>query len=79
MKLHFHQCASNSFESKEKREVVLLPHCLIVLPNLTVAVDAQGPAKEWEEALLSLEVEGSKPGIEGEEIVPLAKENVATP
>ncbi|XXG76215.1 hypothetical protein AAC387_Pa08g0617 [Persea americana] len=39
----------------------------------------KGPAKEWEEALLSLEVEGSEPGIEGEEIAPLAKENVATP
>ncbi|KAI3711498.1 hypothetical protein L2E82_41623 [Cichorium intybus] len=37
------------------------------------------PAKKWEEALLSLGVEGSEPGIEGEEIAPLAKENVATP
>ncbi|KAK2649956.1 hypothetical protein Ddye_017445 [Dipteronia dyeriana] len=39
----------------------------------------KGPAKRWEELLLSLEVAGSKPGIEGEEIAPLAKENVATP
>ncbi|OVA04705.1 Glycosyl transferase [Macleaya cordata] len=39
----------------------------------------KGPAKKWEELLLSLEVAGSKPGIEGEEIAPLAKENVATP
>ncbi|KAI3800613.1 hypothetical protein L1987_28706 [Smallanthus sonchifolius] len=37
------------------------------------------PAKKWEEMLLSLGVEGSEPGIEGEEIAPLAKENVATP
>ncbi|TXG63102.1 hypothetical protein EZV62_010096 [Acer yangbiense] len=39
----------------------------------------KGPAKRWEEVLLSLEVGGSKPGIDGEEIAPLAKENVATP
>lgn len=39
----------------------------------------QGPAKKWEEVLLGLGVEGSKAGIEGEEIAPLAKENVATP
>ncbi|KAM0072179.1 putative NDP-glucose--starch glucosyltransferase [Helianthus debilis subsp. tardiflorus] len=37
------------------------------------------PAKKWEEVLLSLGVEGSEAGIEGEEIAPLAKENVATP
>lgn len=39
----------------------------------------QGPAKQWEQALLSLEVAGSEPGIDGEEVAPLAKENVATP
>jgi granule-bound starch synthase len=39
----------------------------------------KGPAKKWEEMLLSLGVEGSQPGMEGEEIAPLAKENVATP
>ncbi|KAG9454537.1 hypothetical protein H6P81_007441 [Aristolochia fimbriata] len=39
----------------------------------------KGPAKKWESLLLSLEVDGSEPGIEGEEIAPLAKENVATP
>lgn len=39
----------------------------------------QGPAKNWEDMLLSLEVAGSEPGIEGDEIAPLAKENVATP
>jgi granule-bound starch synthase len=39
----------------------------------------KGPAKEWESALLDLGVKGSKPGINGEEIAPLAKENVADP
>ncbi|KAF6159614.1 hypothetical protein GIB67_034576 [Kingdonia uniflora] len=39
----------------------------------------KGPAKKWEDILLSLQVSGSTPGIEGEEIAPLAKENVATP
>ncbi|XP_008775302.2 granule-bound starch synthase 1, chloroplastic/amyloplastic [Phoenix dactylifera] len=38
-----------------------------------------GPAKKWEQLLLSLEVAGSEPGIDGEEIAPLAKENVAAP
>lgn len=52
---------------------------LLVLLNLTLVVAAQGPAKKWEAALLSLGVEGSKPGVEGEEIAPLAMENVATP
>ncbi|XP_077248635.1 granule-bound starch synthase 1, chloroplastic/amyloplastic-like isoform X2 [Tasmannia lanceolata] len=37
-----------------------------------------GPAKQWEEVLLSLGVGSSEPGINGEEIAPLAKENVAT-
>ncbi|WRX18902.1 Glycosyl transferase [Theobroma cacao] len=39
----------------------------------------KGPSKLWEKMLLSLEVAGSEPGIEGEEIAPLAKENVPTP
>ncbi|KAL0002402.1 hypothetical protein SO802_016183 [Lithocarpus litseifolius] len=39
----------------------------------------KGPAKKWEEVLLNLGVAGSEPGIEAEEIAPLAKENVATP
>ncbi|ONK64396.1 uncharacterized protein A4U43_C07F25410 [Asparagus officinalis] len=39
----------------------------------------KGPAKEWEQMLLSLDVAGSEPGVDGEEIAPLAKENVATP
>ncbi|CAA0843229.1 Granule-bound starch synthase 1-chloroplastic/amyloplastic [Striga hermonthica] len=39
----------------------------------------KGPAKKWEKLLLSLGAAGSEPGIEGEEIAPLAKENVAAP
>ncbi|KAM7472355.1 hypothetical protein LguiA_010538 [Lonicera macranthoides] len=39
----------------------------------------KGPAKKWEEMLLGLGVEGSEAGINGEEIAPLAKENIATP
>ncbi|XP_027367839.1 granule-bound starch synthase 1, chloroplastic/amyloplastic-like [Abrus precatorius] len=39
----------------------------------------KGPAKQWEKVLLSLDVAGSEPGIDGDEIAPLAKENVATP
>ncbi|XP_057969694.1 granule-bound starch synthase 1, chloroplastic/amyloplastic [Malania oleifera] len=39
----------------------------------------KGPAKQWEKMLLRLEVDGNEPGIEGEEVAPLAKENVATP
>ncbi|MED6181934.1 hypothetical protein PIB30_024122 [Stylosanthes scabra] len=39
----------------------------------------KGPAKKWEEVLLSLGVPGSEPGIDGEEIAPQAKENVAAP
>ncbi|KAM3711699.1 hypothetical protein ACB098_01G129200 [Castanea mollissima] len=39
----------------------------------------KGPARQWEKMLLSLDVAGSEPGTEREEIAPLAKENVATP
>ncbi|KAM7525962.1 hypothetical protein LguiA_015864 [Lonicera macranthoides] len=39
----------------------------------------KGPAKKWEKMLLNLGVDGSETGIEGEEIAPLAKENIATP
>ncbi|KHG03349.1 Granule-bound starch synthase 1, chloroplastic/amyloplastic [Gossypium arboreum] len=39
----------------------------------------KGPSRLWEKMLLSLGVAGSEPGIEGEEIAPLARENVATP
>nr|AGG08862.1 waxy protein [Aegilops umbellulata]AGG08863.1 waxy protein [Aegilops umbellulata] len=37
------------------------------------------PAKNWEDVLLELGVEGSEPGVIGEEIAPLAMENVAAP
>lgn len=40
----------------------------------------KGPAKTWEDTLLSLQVEGSAPGTaDGEEIAPKAKANLATP
>ncbi|CAM0912587.1 unnamed protein product [Alopecurus aequalis] len=39
----------------------------------------KGPAKNWEDVLLSLGVAGSEPGVIGEEIAPLAMENVAAP
>ncbi|CAL9012967.1 unnamed protein product [Prunus brigantina] len=39
----------------------------------------KGPAKKWEEVLLNLGVADKEPGIDGEEIAPLAKENIATP
>lgn len=39
----------------------------------------KGPSQLWEKMLLGLDVTGSEAGIEGEEIAPLAKENVATP
>ncbi|RWW70882.1 hypothetical protein BHE74_00021414 [Ensete ventricosum] len=38
-----------------------------------------GPAKKWEQFLLSLGAAGGEAGIDAEEIAPLAKENVATP
>lgn len=44
-----------------------------------MSIPMQGPAKLWEESLLGLGVDNSQPGREGEEIAPLAKENVATP
>ncbi|KAI4371912.1 hypothetical protein MLD38_010208 [Melastoma candidum] len=37
------------------------------------------PARLWEKMLLSLEVAGSDAGVEGEEVAPLAPENIATP
>ncbi|KAJ9706378.1 hypothetical protein PVL29_001746 [Vitis rotundifolia] len=39
----------------------------------------KGPSRNWEKLLLSLGAASCEPGIEGEEIAPLAKENVATP
>lgn len=46
---------------------------------ITTYARVQGPAKNWENVLLSMGVAGSEPGIEGEEIAPLARENVAAP
>ncbi|GMH26664.1 hypothetical protein Nepgr_028507 [Nepenthes gracilis] len=39
----------------------------------------KGPAKQWEKMLLSLEVGGGEPGLEGDEIAPLAMENIPKP
>ncbi|XP_073052098.1 granule-bound starch synthase 1, chloroplastic/amyloplastic-like [Primulina eburnea] len=39
----------------------------------------KGPAKKWESLLLSLGVSGGESDVDGEEIAPLAKENVPTP
>ncbi|CAI0441843.1 unnamed protein product [Linum tenue] len=39
----------------------------------------KGPARLWEKMLLGLGAAGSEAGVEGDEIAPLAKENVATP
>ncbi|CAN6466296.1 unnamed protein product [Victoria cruziana] len=39
----------------------------------------KSPARKWEETLLNLEVAGSQPGFEGEEISPLAEHNIARP
>ncbi|KAK7338592.1 hypothetical protein VNO77_19211 [Canavalia gladiata] len=36
----------------------------------------KGPAKQWEKVLFNLEVAGNEPGIDGERIAPLTKENV---
>jgi len=52
---------------------------LNLICKLKMHLRMQGPAKNWEKVLLSLGVAGSQPGIEGEEIAPLAKENVAAP
>ncbi|GJN01035.1 hypothetical protein PR202_ga18269 [Eleusine coracana subsp. coracana] len=46
---------------------------------MTQDLSWKGPAKNWENVLLSMGVAGSEPGIEGEEIAPLARENVAAP
>jgi granule-bound starch synthase len=51
----------------------------IVLNCMSQDFSWKGPSQLWEQVLLSLEVAGSEPGVEGEEIAPLAKENVATP
>ncbi|XP_050230305.1 granule-bound starch synthase 1, chloroplastic/amyloplastic-like isoform X2 [Mercurialis annua] len=51
----------------------------MILNCMSEDLSWKGPAKLWEKMLLGLEVAGSEPGIEGDEIAPLAKENVATP
>lgn len=50
----------------------------VTFVNYVCCFVCQGPAKKWEEALLNLKVVVGEPGIEVEEIVSLAKENVAT-
>ncbi|XP_050230287.1 granule-bound starch synthase 1, chloroplastic/amyloplastic-like isoform X1 [Mercurialis annua] len=51
----------------------------MILNCMSEDLSWKGPSKLWEKMLLGLEVAGSEPGIEGDEIAPLAKENVATP
>ncbi|CAL9146242.1 unnamed protein product [Musa hybrid cultivar] len=46
---------------------------------MTQDLSWKGPAKKWEQFLLSLGAAGSEAGIDADEIAPLAKENVATP
>ncbi|KAJ4851180.1 hypothetical protein Tsubulata_000475 [Turnera subulata] len=46
---------------------------------MSLELSWKGPAKAWEEMLLGLGVDGSEAGIDMEEKLPLAKENVATP
>ncbi|RZS09849.1 hypothetical protein BHM03_00040976 [Ensete ventricosum] len=46
---------------------------------MTQDLSWKGPAKKWEQFLLSLGAAGGEAGIDAEEIAPLAKENVATP
>jgi granule-bound starch synthase len=50
---------------------------VLVIKSINGAL--QGPAKNWEDVLLDLGVAGSEPGIIGDEIAPLALENVAAP
>lgn len=66
-----HKLSSSKYRNCRK---ALECHC-----SFHSLVVEQGPAKKWEEELLSLGVASSEPGIEGEEISPLAKENIATP
>ncbi|KAK4761494.1 hypothetical protein SAY87_029378 [Trapa incisa] len=51
----------------------------MILNGMAQDLSWKGPARLWEKMMLSLDVAGSEPGIEGEEIAPLSKENVATP
>lgn len=66
-----HKLSSSKYRNLRKE---LECHC-----SFHSFVVEQGPANKWEEELLSLGVASSEPGIEGEEIAPLAKENIATP
>ena len=52
---------------------------MLVLLIKSINGALQGPAQNWENVLLDLGVAGSEPGIVGEEIAPLAMENVAAP
>lgn len=54
-------------------------YCSVVYDTKNLVGLMQEPAKLWEKLLLDLEVAGSQPGIDGEEVAPLAKENVPTP
>ncbi|XP_043715780.1 granule-bound starch synthase 1, chloroplastic/amyloplastic-like [Telopea speciosissima] len=51
----------------------------MIVKGMAQDLSWKGPSKEWEELLLSLEVAGSEPGVDGEEVAPLAKDNIATP
>ncbi|WCJ26657.1 Granule-bound starch synthase 1 chloroplastic/amyloplastic [Euphorbia peplus] len=51
----------------------------MILSGMDQDLSWKGPARLWEKVLLSLGVAGSEPGMEGEEIAPQAKENIATP
>ncbi|GBG92084.1 hypothetical protein CBR_g54339 [Chara braunii] len=51
----------------------------MILADMAQDLSWKEPARRWEEALLSLQVVGAQPGVDGEEIAPKALENVATP
>ncbi|KAK4802407.1 hypothetical protein SAY86_000610 [Trapa natans] len=51
----------------------------MILNCMALDLSWKGPARLWEKMMLSMDVAGSEPGMEGEEITPLSKENVATP
>ncbi|PKA59986.1 Granule-bound starch synthase 1, chloroplastic/amyloplastic [Apostasia shenzhenica] len=65
---------------KRALKVYRSPHFKVMVQNCMARdLSWKGPAKKWEEVLLSLGVAGSEAGADGEEIAPLAKENVAAP
>lgn len=55
--------------------------CFFATYVIRVSIDhlSQGPAKKWEQFLLSLGAANSEPGIDSEEVAPVAVENVAAP